>query len=186
MRSLKINGIFFDLEERAKVTPGVKPGCQGHCSTYKMHCRNGGKCVEQYNGYSCDCSLSAYDGPFCTDGNIFHILIYWIIFNEGVYLIPLFGCFFCVSDVGGYFEAGTMVRYDFLLDHGGLLLGDPRSFSNLAFLGETNLTQEELVFSFSTYSAPSILVYISSRTQDYMAVVLRHNGGLINTLFICQ
>ncbi|PWA30837.1 hypothetical protein CCH79_00017333 [Gambusia affinis] len=148
MRSLKINGIFFDLEERAKVTPGVKPGCQGHCSTYKMHCRNGGKCVEQYNGYSCDCSLSAYDGPFCTD------------------------------DVGGYFEAGTMVRYDFLLDHGGLLLGDPRSFSNLAFLGETNLTQEELVFSFSTYSAPSILVYISSRTQDYMAVVLRHNGSL--------
>ncbi|XP_007542552.1 contactin-associated protein-like 2, partial [Poecilia formosa] len=148
MRSLKINGIFFDLEERAKVTPGVKPGCQGHCSTYKMHCRNGGRCVEQYNGYSCDCSLSAYDGPFCTD------------------------------DVGGYFEAGTMVRYDFLLDHGGLLLGDPRSFSNLAYLGETNLTQEELVFSFSTYSAPSILVYISSRTQDYMAVVLRHNGSL--------
>ncbi|XP_054888935.1 contactin-associated protein-like 2b isoform X1 [Poeciliopsis prolifica] len=148
MRSLKINGIFFDLEERAKVTPGVKPGCQGHCSTYKMHCRNGGKCVEQYNGYSCDCSLSAYDGPFCTD------------------------------DVGGYFEAGTMVRYDFLSDHGGLLLGDPRSFSNLAYLGETNLTQEELVFSFSTYSAPSILVYISSRTQDYMAVVLRHNGSL--------
>uniref|UniRef100_A0A3P9P8C0 Contactin associated protein 2 n=1 Tax=Poecilia reticulata TaxID=8081 RepID=A0A3P9P8C0_POERE len=148
MRSLKINGIFFDLEERAKVTPGVKPGCQGHCSTYKMHCRNGGKCVEKYNGYSCDCSLSAYDGPFCTD------------------------------DVGGYFEAGTMVRYDFLLDHGGLLLGDPRSFSNLAYLGETNLTQEELVFSFSTYSAPSILVYISSRTQDYMAVVLQHNGSL--------
>ncbi|KAM4556616.1 contactin-associated protein-like 2 isoform 3-T3 [Fundulus diaphanus] len=146
MRALKINGIFFNLEERAKVTPGVKPGCQGHCSSYNMHCRNGGKCVEQYNGYSCDCSLSAYDGPFCTD------------------------------DVGGYFEAGTLVRYDFLTDHGASLLGDPRSFSDVGNL--VNLTQEELVFSFSTYSAPSILVYISSRSQDYMAVVLRHNGSL--------
>ncbi|XP_035990184.1 contactin-associated protein-like 2 isoform X5 [Fundulus heteroclitus] len=146
MRALKINGIFFNLEERAKVTPGVKPGCQGHCSSYNMHCRNGGKCVEQYNGYSCDCSLSAYDGPFCTD------------------------------DVGGYFEAGTLVRYDFLTDHGASLLGDPRSFLDVGNL--VNLTQEELVFSFSTYSAPSILMYISSRSQDYMAVVLRSNGSL--------
>lgn len=69
MRALKINGVTFDLQEKAKVTPGVNPGCQGHCSSYRMHCRNGGKCVEQYNGYSCDCSLTAYDGPFCTDGN---------------------------------------------------------------------------------------------------------------------
>lgn len=68
MRALKINGVTFDLEERARVTPGVNPGCQGHCSSYRMHCRNGGKCVEQYNGYACDCSLTAYDGPFCTDG----------------------------------------------------------------------------------------------------------------------
>lgn len=69
MRALKINGVTFDLEERAKMTPGVNPGCQGYCSNYGMHCRNGGKCVEQYNGYSCDCSLTAFDGPFCTDGN---------------------------------------------------------------------------------------------------------------------
>lgn len=68
VRALKINGVMYDLEERAKVTSGVNPGCQGHCNSYGMHCRNGGKCVEQYNGYSCDCTLTAYDGPFCTDG----------------------------------------------------------------------------------------------------------------------
>lgn len=68
MRALRINGVTFDLEERAKVTSGVNPGCRGHCSSYGMNCRNGGKCVEQYNGYSCDCSLTAYDGPFCTNG----------------------------------------------------------------------------------------------------------------------
>jgi len=68
MRALKINGVTFDLEERAQVTPGVNPGCRGHCSSFGMHCGNGGRCVERYNGYTCDCSLTAYDGPFCTDG----------------------------------------------------------------------------------------------------------------------
>ncbi|GLD63572.1 contactin-associated protein-like 2 [Lates japonicus] len=148
MRALKINGATFDLEERAKVTPGVNPGCQGHCSSYGMHCRNGGKCVEQYNGYSCDCSLTAYDGPYCTD------------------------------DVGGYFETGTLVRYDFLPEVGPFALREVNSLSGVSVPSEANLTQEELVFSFSTSSTPSILVYISSRTQDYLAVVLRHNGTL--------
>lgn len=63
-----MNGVTLDLEERAKVTPGVKPGCQGHCTSFGMYCRNGGKCVEKYNGYLCDCSDTAYDGPFCTRG----------------------------------------------------------------------------------------------------------------------
>ncbi|XP_068605403.1 contactin-associated protein-like 2 [Brachionichthys hirsutus] len=140
MRALKINGVTFDLEDKAKVTPGVKAGCQGHCGSYGTHCKNGGNCVEQYNGYSCDCSLTAYDGLFCTD------------------------------DVGGYFETGTLVRYD-------LLSEDPNPL-RVGVSIDANLTQEELVFSFSTSSTPSILVYISSRTQDYMAVVLRHNGTL--------
>ncbi|XP_034038246.1 contactin-associated protein-like 2b [Thalassophryne amazonica] len=148
MRALKINGVTFDLEERAKVTAGVNPGCQGHCSSYGVHCRNGGKCVELYNGYSCDCSHSAYDGPYCMD------------------------------DVGGYFETGTVVRYDFLPEAGMLPSHEAKSVSGVAVPSEVNLTQEELVFSFSTTSAPSILVYISSRTQDYLAVVLRHNGTL--------
>lgn len=68
IRSLKVNGVSLDLEGRAKVTPGVKPGCSGHCSSYGMHCQNEGKCIEKYNGYSCDCSLTAFDGPFCNDG----------------------------------------------------------------------------------------------------------------------
>ncbi|GCB79039.1 hypothetical protein scyTo_0016902 [Scyliorhinus torazame] len=47
------------------MTPGVKPGCLGHCSSYGNLCHNGGRCIEKYNGYSCNCSHSAYDGPFC-------------------------------------------------------------------------------------------------------------------------
>ncbi|KAM8881919.1 contactin-associated protein-like 2a isoform 2-T2 [Synchiropus picturatus] len=149
IRALRMNGITLDLEERAKVTPGVKPGCQGHCTSYGMYCRNGGKCVEKYNGYLCDCSHTAYDGPFCT------------------------------REVGGFFEAGTLVKYNFVTE--GQAAGatkDPNIQMHQLTPREVNLTKEEVAFSFSTSSAPAILMYVSSRTQDYMAVVLRHNGSL--------
>ncbi|XP_028629685.1 contactin-associated protein like 5-1 isoform X3 [Grammomys surdaster] len=65
IRSLHLNGHKVDLEERAKVTSGVRPGCPGHCSSYGSNCHNGGKCVEKQSGYSCDCTNSPYEGPFC-------------------------------------------------------------------------------------------------------------------------
>ncbi|XP_073161131.1 contactin-associated protein-like 5 isoform X4 [Lepidochelys kempii] len=70
IRSLHLNGQKLDLEERAKMTPGVKPGCPGHCSSYGNLCHNGGKCVEKYNGYFCDCTSSPYEGPFCKEGSL--------------------------------------------------------------------------------------------------------------------
>ncbi|XP_045845367.1 contactin-associated protein-like 4 isoform X2 [Meles meles] len=66
IRSLQLNGMSLDLEERAKVTPGVEPGCRGHCSSYGKLCQNGGKCREKLSGFSCDCTFSAYTGPFCS------------------------------------------------------------------------------------------------------------------------
>ncbi|XP_052057007.1 contactin-associated protein like 5-3 isoform X2 [Apodemus sylvaticus] len=65
IRSLHLNGQNIDLEERAKVTSEVRPGCPGHCSSYGRNCHNGGKCVEKNSGYSCDCTNSPYEGPFC-------------------------------------------------------------------------------------------------------------------------
>nr|XP_034369084.1 contactin-associated protein like 5-3 isoform X3 [Arvicanthis niloticus] len=65
IRALQLNGQKIDLEERAKVTSGVKPGCPGHCSSYGNNCHNGGECVEKHSGYSCDCTNSPYEGPFC-------------------------------------------------------------------------------------------------------------------------
>ncbi|XP_030623394.1 contactin-associated protein-like 2a [Chanos chanos] len=149
IRSLKMNGATLDLEERAKVTPGVKPGCSGHCASFETLCRNGGKCVEKYNGYSCDCSGTAYEGPFCT------------------------------KDVGGFFEAGTLVKYNLMPEvmAAAASTSDTKGVSQTVPM-ETNLTRESLAFSFSTSTAPSMLVYISSKTQDYMAVVLRQNGSL--------
>uniref|UniRef100_A0A3Q1KBX2 Uncharacterized protein n=1 Tax=Anabas testudineus TaxID=64144 RepID=A0A3Q1KBX2_ANATE len=65
IRSLQLNGVTLDLEERAKITPGVRPGCPGHCSSYGSLCQNQGRCAEKANGFSCDCGQSAYTGAFC-------------------------------------------------------------------------------------------------------------------------
>ncbi|XP_068563834.1 contactin-associated protein-like 4 isoform X1 [Cebidichthys violaceus] len=65
IRSLQLNGVTLDLEERAKITPGVRPGCPGHCSSYGSLCQNQGRCVERVNGFSCNCDQSANTGAFC-------------------------------------------------------------------------------------------------------------------------
>ncbi|XP_026537710.1 contactin-associated protein-like 2 [Notechis scutatus] len=152
IRSLRMNGLTLDLEERAKVTPGVKPGCSGHCTSYGIHCKNGGKCVEKYNGYSCDCSQTAYDGPFCS------------------------------KDVGAFFEEGMWLRYNFssvgnnVKDSGSRTLLSSKESEN--FVSDLNLNKEEISFSFSTSKAPCILLYISSYSQDYMAVLVNPAGNL--------
>ncbi|NXR33667.1 CNTP2 protein, partial [Zosterops hypoxanthus] len=152
IRSLRMNGVTLDLEERAKVTPGVKPGCSGHCTSYGMYCANGGKCVEKYNGYSCDCSRTAYDGPFC------------------------------IKDVGAFFEEGMWLRYNFhspgtsvkdLVSRTLLSSADPEITAP-----DLSLNKEELSFSFSTTKSPCVLLYVSSYTPDFMAVLVNPNGNL--------
>ncbi|XP_068597746.1 contactin-associated protein-like 5 [Brachionichthys hirsutus] len=66
IRSLQLNGVALDLEERAKITPGVRAGCPGYCSSYGSLCRNQGRCVENANSFSCNCGSSAYTGAFCS------------------------------------------------------------------------------------------------------------------------
>uniref|UniRef100_A0A673WGB4 Contactin-associated protein-like 5 n=1 Tax=Salmo trutta TaxID=8032 RepID=A0A673WGB4_SALTR len=67
IRTLTINGVTFNLEERAKMTPGVSAGCPGHCSGPSSLCHNSGRCIEKNSGYVCDCSQSAYGGPSCKE-----------------------------------------------------------------------------------------------------------------------
>ncbi|KAG7259917.1 hypothetical protein CRUP_017484 [Coryphaenoides rupestris] len=44
--------------------------------------------------------------------------------------------------------------------------------------GSSPLEREEVAFSFSTSSAPAVLMYVSSQTQDHLAVLLQRNGSL--------
>lgn len=45
-----------------------------------------------------------------------------------------------------------------------------------------NVTGEEVSFSFSTHSAPAVLLYVSSFVRDYMAVLIKEDGKLPETL----
>nr|XP_031298140.1 contactin-associated protein-like 3 isoform X2 [Camelus dromedarius] len=101
IRSLRLNGLALDLEERATMTPGVEPGCPGHCSSYGHLCRNGGRCREKRRGIACDCTFSAYDGPFCE------------------------------HEVSAYFESGSSVTYSFQEHYNYTLSKNSSSFASL-------------------------------------------------------
>lgn len=101
-----------------------------------------------------------------------------IFFCVGLPRTNLFFVFFLPSypDVGGFFEAGTLVKYIFLPEAVAGASRDARIVHHHLTPHEVNLTKEDVAFSFSTSSAPAILMYVSSRTEDYLAVVLRQNG----------
>lgn len=90
-------------------------------------------------------------------------------------------CFFSFlcsshSDVGGFFEAGTLVKYSFTPEAAAGASRDTKMATHQLAPREVNLTKEDVAFSFSTTSSPAILMYVGSKTQDYLAVVLRDNG----------
>ncbi|XP_070097867.1 contactin-associated protein-like 5 isoform X2 [Equus caballus] len=145
IRSLHLNGQKLDLEERAKVTSGVRPGCPGHCSSYGSICHNGGQCVEKHSGYFCDCTNSPCEGPFCK------------------------------KEVSAVFESGTSVTYMFQEPYP---VTKNISLSSSAIYADAAPSKENIAFSFVTAQAPSLLLYINSSSQDFLAVLLCKNGSL--------
>ncbi|XP_078233557.1 contactin-associated protein-like 2 isoform X2 [Pogona vitticeps] len=85
-------------------------------------------------------------------------------------------------DVGAFFEEGMWLRYNFsssennVKDLGSRTLLSSKEPENGVL--DLSLEKEELSFSFSTNKAPCILLYISSYTQDYMAVLVNPSGNL--------
>ncbi|XP_043856724.1 contactin-associated protein 1 [Dromiciops gliroides] len=188
LRAMRLNGITLNLEGRANASEGTSPNCTGRCLHPKLPCFHGGRCVERYSYYTCDCDLTAFEGPYCN------------------------------HDIGGFFEEGTWVRYNLqsalrsaaqefshMLSrpvpgyepgyvpgydtpgyvpgyHGpGYQLPEyPRPGRPVpGYRGPVyNVTGEEVSFSFSTTSAPAILLYVSSFVQDYMAVLIKEDGTL--------
>ncbi|KAM8791985.1 contactin-associated protein-like 5 isoform 1-T1 [Rhynchonycteris naso] len=145
IRSLSLNGQKLDLEERARVTSGVRPGCPGHCSSYGSICHNGGKCVEKRSGYFCDCTGSPYEGPFCR------------------------------KEVSAVFEVGTSVTYMFQEPYP---VTKHLNQSSLAIYTDSAPSKENIALSFVTAQKPSLLLYINSSFQDFLAVLLCKNGSL--------
>lgn len=69
IRALVLNGVEVDLMKEVTRDPrglyGVGTGCQGKCSSNP--CQNGGKCLEGYDSFHCDCRWTPFKGPICAD-----------------------------------------------------------------------------------------------------------------------
>nr|XP_061795439.1 contactin-associated protein-like 4 [Nerophis lumbriciformis] len=150
IRSLQLNGATLDLEERARITPGVRPGCPGHCDSYGALCQNGGRCVERNNGFHCDCSQSAYDGVFCH------------------------------TEVSAVFRPTTSVRYTFQMEvserGSGTVSAKPPSPSSI--LSDLSLRAENMSLSFRTNQSPALLLYVSSYQREYMALLINKHDKM--------
>ncbi|KAJ8344708.1 hypothetical protein SKAU_G00289010 [Synaphobranchus kaupii] len=148
LRGLRMNGVPLDLEEKVNEQEGIRLCCTGQCLNASLPCRNGGRCIEGYASYYCDCNNTAFDG------------------------------YYCHKDIGAYFEAGSWLRYDIrreAISKEAVWANwvDPRNFS-LGF----NQTSEEIEFSFSTTQTPAVLLYVGSFARDYVAVILKKDGSL--------
>ncbi|XP_012566541.2 contactin-associated protein like 5-3 [Hydra vulgaris] len=66
IRSLYINGRISNIHHIAEGQEdyGVYPGCGSACILLNKPC-NYGECIDYYNAFQCNCSISPYDGKYC-------------------------------------------------------------------------------------------------------------------------
>nr|XP_021335811.1 neurexin 1a isoform X11 [Danio rerio] len=82
LASVDLNGRLPDLQSDALSTAGqVERGCEGEenvallkadlqgpsTTCQEDSCSNQGVCLQQWEGFSCDCSMTSYGGPLCND-----------------------------------------------------------------------------------------------------------------------
>nr|XP_055032742.1 neurexin 1a isoform X24 [Misgurnus anguillicaudatus] len=69
LASVDLNGRLPDLLSDALANAGqVERGCEGPSTTCQEDsCSNQGVCLQQWEGFSCDCSMTSFGGPLCND-----------------------------------------------------------------------------------------------------------------------
>ncbi|KAM8855889.1 contactin-associated protein-like 5 isoform 2-T2 [Spinachia spinachia] len=152
IRTLTVNGAGFDLEERARMTPGVTSGCPGYCSGSTSLCHNRGRCIEKSNGYVCDCSQSAYGGTTCN------------------------------QEVSVSFDMESSVTYTFQEPFSVMQNRRSQASSvsaeSSSSSSSSSRAREDAAFSFVTSQRPAMLLTVSTFSQQYIAVILARNGSL--------
>ncbi|XP_028975724.1 neurexin 1a isoform X7 [Esox lucius] len=83
LATVDLNGRLPDLLADALATTGqVERGCEGtHTHTHsgpsttcqEDSCSNQGVCLQQWEGFSCDCSMTSFGGPLCNDAGTTYI-----------------------------------------------------------------------------------------------------------------
>lgn len=53
--------VCFSLSTLSSVSSGPSTTCQ------EDSCSNQGVCLQQWEGFSCDCSMTSFGGPLCND-----------------------------------------------------------------------------------------------------------------------
>lgn len=84
---------------------------------------------------------------------------------------------FFPTDVGAFFEEGMWLRYNFQAS--GTSAKDSGTRSDISpdqNNSPPDLAHEGIHFSFSTTKAPCILLYVSSFTTDFLAVLIKPTG----------
>ncbi|KAL7384093.1 hypothetical protein ABVT39_023995 [Epinephelus coioides] len=148
IRSLQLNGVTLDLEERAKITPGVQAGCPGHCSSYGSLCQNQGRCMERPNSFSCDCGSSAYTGAFCD------------------------------REVSASFKSGTSVSYTLKEAALSEQVNRSNSALPSSIYSDMTLRAENVSLSFRTSQSPALLLYVGSYHREYLTLLLNKHDML--------
>ncbi|KAF0046709.1 hypothetical protein F2P81_000342 [Scophthalmus maximus] len=153
IRSLQLNGVTLDLEERARITPGVRPGCPGHCGSYGALCRNRGRCAEMPSGFRCDC------GPSVVSLHLLDLLML------NVTLIHTSD----FTKVSAAFKPATSVAYTF---KGPYELARNSSAPPSSIYSDVTPRGENVSLSFSTSQSPALLLYVGSYYREYLALLV--------------
>ncbi|XP_047459961.1 neurexin-1a isoform X4 [Mugil cephalus] len=75
LASVDLNGRLPDLMSDAVDCVGqIERGCEGPSTTCQEDsCANQGVCLQQWEGFSCDCSMTTFGGPLCNDAGTTYI-----------------------------------------------------------------------------------------------------------------
>ncbi|XP_061083366.1 neurexin-1a-like isoform X15 [Conger conger] len=75
LASVDLNGRLPDLLSDALDCVGqIERGCEGPSTTCQEDsCANQGVCLQQWEGFSCDCSMTSFGGPLCNDAGTTYI-----------------------------------------------------------------------------------------------------------------
>lgn len=70
--SLDLNGDTPDPSSDAILSSNlVLPGCDGPSTKCSFNaCSNSGACIQQWNGYTCNCDMTTFNGPTCADESL--------------------------------------------------------------------------------------------------------------------
>uniref|UniRef100_H3DGQ7 Neurexin 1b n=1 Tax=Tetraodon nigroviridis TaxID=99883 RepID=H3DGQ7_TETNG len=75
LASVDLNGRLPDLMSDALDCVGqIERGCEGPSTTCQEDsCANQGVCLQQWEGFTCDCSMTTFGGPLCNDAGTTYI-----------------------------------------------------------------------------------------------------------------